>query len=190
MKRGMTAECLGLDMKPHSRGALRPSFAKSLPSKGRGRREDRVRAAPAVSCAMCTKKGAHEHTGSAETSGLPCAMALRLIARSPRRRILVVTVACGLRLVQARLGRRISAGLTSATDARTTRLRRTQQPVFANRLYGLWRRSSARWPIAHGRPALQPPLARRRCRVHRISTRVRDDRDPPLVWVRRAELCP
>src|SRR5438105_10736339 len=33
----------------------------------RGRREDRVRAAPAVSCANCTKKNAHEHTGPAET---------------------------------------------------------------------------------------------------------------------------
>src|ERR1700761_2833530 len=34
----------------------------------RGRREDRVRAAPAVSCAlMHNKKCAHEHTGSAET---------------------------------------------------------------------------------------------------------------------------
>src|SRR5258705_2278205 len=33
----------------------------------RGRREDRVRAAPAVSCASCTKENAHEHTGSAET---------------------------------------------------------------------------------------------------------------------------
>ena len=32
-----------------------------------GRREDRVRAAPAVSCAMCTKKCAHEHTGPAES---------------------------------------------------------------------------------------------------------------------------
>jgi hypothetical protein len=32
----------------------------------RGRRECRVRAAPAVSCARCTKKCAHEHTGSAE----------------------------------------------------------------------------------------------------------------------------
>ena len=31
-----------------------------------GRREDRVRAAPAVSCAKCTKGNAHEHTGSAE----------------------------------------------------------------------------------------------------------------------------
>jgi hypothetical protein len=32
----------------------------------RGRRESRVRAAPAVSRAKCTKEGAHEHTGSAE----------------------------------------------------------------------------------------------------------------------------
>jgi hypothetical protein len=34
--------------------------------KRRGRREGRVRAAPAVSCATCTKENAHEHTGSAE----------------------------------------------------------------------------------------------------------------------------
>src|SRR6476619_7362625 len=40
------------------------SFA---PSKNRGRREDRVRAAPAVSCAIAHRKRAHEHTGSAET---------------------------------------------------------------------------------------------------------------------------
>jgi len=32
------------------------SFAITLPSPIRGRREDRVRAAPAVSCAMCIKK--------------------------------------------------------------------------------------------------------------------------------------
>src|ERR1700675_4795026 len=50
-----------------SRGAIRPSFASFHPPKNRGRREDRVRAAPAVSCAKCTKENAHEHTGSAET---------------------------------------------------------------------------------------------------------------------------
>ena len=33
----------------------------------RGRREDRVHAAPAVSCANAHKERAHEHTGSAET---------------------------------------------------------------------------------------------------------------------------
>src|ERR1700744_3277639 len=42
-------------------------FVRDLSVK-RGRREDRVRAAPAVSCAiMHQRKCAHEHTGSAET---------------------------------------------------------------------------------------------------------------------------
>ena len=39
----------------------------------RGRREDRVLAAPAVSRAICANKSAHEHTGQREHSGLPCA---------------------------------------------------------------------------------------------------------------------
>src|SRR5438445_12736799 len=34
--------------------------------RNRGRRECRVRAAPAISCAKLCKNGAHEHTGSAE----------------------------------------------------------------------------------------------------------------------------
>src|SRR5438105_15810742 len=55
-------------MPVRSRGAARPSCTWSLaPSGMRGRREDRVRAAPAVSCAMCTRKCAHEHTGPAES---------------------------------------------------------------------------------------------------------------------------
>src|SRR5258708_4702678 len=36
------------------------------PSEPRGRREDRVRAAPAVPCALLLGRSAHEHTGSAE----------------------------------------------------------------------------------------------------------------------------
>ena len=40
---------------------------KIIRPQKRGRRECRVRAAPAVSCARCTTKCAHEHTGSAET---------------------------------------------------------------------------------------------------------------------------
>src|SRR3954469_5283099 len=55
-------------MTSRSRGALRPRFASSFaPSWDRGRREDRVRAAPAVSRAIAHSKNAHEHTGSAET---------------------------------------------------------------------------------------------------------------------------
>src|SRR5258707_9133209 len=47
---------------------MRPSFAISpCPPKYRGRRESRVRAAPAVSRARCAQEHAHEHTGSAES---------------------------------------------------------------------------------------------------------------------------
>jgi hypothetical protein len=67
----------------------RDAFARGLlrfhPLKERGRREDRVHAAPAVSCAICAQEDAHEHTGSAEASGLPCAVALRLTSCSSRR---------------------------------------------------------------------------------------------------------
>jgi len=52
-----------------SRGAMRPEFCISLSlSEIRGRREDRVRAAPAVSRANDAQNGAHEHTGSAENT--------------------------------------------------------------------------------------------------------------------------
>ena len=43
--------------------------------------------------------------------------------------------------------------------------------------------SSARRFIAHEvHLALRFPLRARRCRVHRIPSRVRDDRDTPLEW--------
>src|ERR1700750_429627 len=64
---------IAVDTVSRSRGADRPSFAPISPPE-RGRREDRVHAAPAVSCANAHKEHAHEHTGSAEASGLPCAM--------------------------------------------------------------------------------------------------------------------
>ena len=73
-----------------SRGADRPRFASSFALfEIRGRREDRVLAAPAVSRAICANKTAHEHTGQREHSGLPCAMALRLTSCSSRRTALL-----------------------------------------------------------------------------------------------------
>jgi hypothetical protein len=44
-----------------------PEVFKIIRPKMRGRREDRVRAAPAVSRAIVQNKNAHEHTGSAES---------------------------------------------------------------------------------------------------------------------------
>jgi hypothetical protein len=67
-----------------------PRFASWFgPLRNRGRREDRVLAAPAVSRAICANKTAHEHTGQLEHSGLPCAMALRLTSCSSRRTALL-----------------------------------------------------------------------------------------------------
>jgi len=57
---------LTVSIASHSRDSIRPSFAESFALKNRGRREDRVRAAPAVSCARNAQANAHEHTGSAE----------------------------------------------------------------------------------------------------------------------------
>jgi hypothetical protein len=88
-------------------------------------------------------------------------------------------------------------GLASATDARTTRLRRTQRPPPIHRRTMCCPPSFGRGVEApfvcallftHGnRPANK--LARQRCRVHRIPSRVRDDsRSAPLAGKGRAEL--
>jgi hypothetical protein len=99
----------------------------TLPPENRGRREDRVRAAPAVSCAMCTKKCAHEHTGSAESirpslrNGFTAYSALSPATNSCCHRRLRIDD-----FAHPGWAGKTSAGLTSATDARTTRLHRTQ----------------------------------------------------------------
>jgi hypothetical protein len=67
-----------------SRDGVRPSFANSFALKKeraqatlkRGRREDRVRAAPAVSCAKVSKKTHMSIQVQRKHSGLPCAMVL------------------------------------------------------------------------------------------------------------------
>jgi hypothetical protein len=51
-----------------------------------------MRAAPAVPCAKNCKKTHTSIQVQRRTSDIPCAMALRLITRSPRRRIRLVTV--------------------------------------------------------------------------------------------------
>src|SRR2546430_2443736 len=58
-----------VDAPSRSRDADRPRFASNFPpSKIRGRREDRVLAAPAVSCAIAHWESAHEHTGTGGAS--------------------------------------------------------------------------------------------------------------------------
>src|SRR5947199_2774110 len=76
----MTAETVS-----HSRGALRPRFA------GYFRDLRKSEGAGNAGCALhprsrvqCVEDCAHEHTGQRRQSDIPCAVALRLITRSPR----------------------------------------------------------------------------------------------------------
>ena len=117
-----------------SRGATHPSFAQTF-SPERGSGECRVRAAPAVSCAKCTKKAHTSIQVQRKHSGIPHAMALRLMPCSPRRRIPLVTVTGGLKRLPDPVGSEpATTDLAPATGVRTTRFCRTRQPVFANRL--------------------------------------------------------
>jgi hypothetical protein len=127
-----------------------PGLCKSFRPKKRGRRECRVLAAPAVSCAKCTKESAHEHTGTVGAfrhsphNGFTAYAALSPATNSSchrHRRIKVFRM--------PGWARKTSADLAPATGARTTRFCRTLQ-----------RRSSTRWPIVHKpKPALRSPRA-------------------------------
>src|ERR1700730_9261496 len=65
---------------------------KFVPRRKRGSRECRMRAAPAVSRAKQVTKAHTSIQVQRRRSDIPCTMALRLITRSPRRRIRLVTV--------------------------------------------------------------------------------------------------
>ena len=130
---------------------------KSFALEIRGRRERRVLAAPAVSCAKVCKKTHTSIQVQTEHSGVPCAMVLRLMPSSPRRRIRLASVAAGLMARFARLG---FANLRQL-DASHGRQDHTVLPYAASRVSlnrlrpkpdfggsrgfaGHWHRSSAR----------------------------------------------
>jgi len=99
-----------------SRRLTRPSFAGGRPHRNGGRREGRVQVAPMVAC----KKHAVVTTGTSRTSGLPCAMALRLIGALPGDRLDCPRMRqCALRALHRHQHR----------DARTTPFRRAYRTV-------------------------------------------------------------
>jgi hypothetical protein len=111
-------------------GVLAACYARGLqihsPQK-RGRREDRVRAAPAVSRAKVANKNAHEHTGSAEAvrpslrNGLTAYIVL-----SPVRPGLLVTVVPKKRELLANLTPAIGASGPHDFAVRFSRARQSQ----------------------------------------------------------------
>ena len=137
----------------------------SLPSKQRAQGMPGARCTRGLVC-KSVQKGAHEHTGSAEASDIPCAMVLRLISCSPRRAGLVVTVARGIAL----------------------------DPIGSMRNHELDASIGASGP--HDFAVRIRAVRQRHIRVHRIPSRACDDRETPLVsgrdqiailliWVRR-----
>ena len=133
------------------------SYPSTMPSKEEGAGNAGCRLAPAVSCANSANRCAHEHTGTAGAArhslrdGFTAYTELSPETNSSclrRRRI--------EDLAKPGWARNISAGLTPATGARTTRLCR---PLFT--------------PFVGARPSLmskltlQRPVARPACRGHR-----------------------
>ena len=105
-----------------------------------------------------------------EHSGIPCAMALRLMPRSPWRRIRLASIAAGLMAQSIRLDRIRHRQLDTSHGCQD----HTVLP-YASAPYVLRDVNRSR-----DCPALQPPSAPTP-RVHRIPPRVRDDRDTPLL---------
>ena len=159
-----------------SRRGSRPSFAQfPFPRKKRGSRECRVLAAPAVSCAKCAEEAHTSIQVQTEQSGIPCAMALRLMPCSPWRRIPLASIAAGLMARPIRLDRFRHRQLDTSHGCQN----HTVLP-YASAPYVLRDVNRSRVAPPHGH------LPRRRCRVHHIPPRVRDDRDTPLLSRRDA----
>jgi hypothetical protein len=120
---------------PRKRGNVRllaarcvRGFARTFSLENKGSRECRVHAAPAVSCAKAHGKTHTSIQVQSEHSGIPCAMALRLMPRSPRRRIRLASVVGELAVHESPVGlRKPPHNLAPATGVRTTRFCRTLQ---------------------------------------------------------------
>jgi hypothetical protein len=119
---------------------------------------------------QCMHRNAHTSIQvQSEHSGIPCAMALRLMPCSPWRRIPLASIAAGLMAQSIRLDRIRHRQLDTSHGCQN----HTVLP------YASVVRPARREPLTSC-PALQPPSAPTP-RVHRIPPRVRDDRDTPLL---------
>jgi len=183
-------------MRPRSRGAMRPRFASVHPP-----RERRAQGKPGADCTRgrAHKKRTRDHRFN------------RIIPAFPARWVtayFVISSVTGLfATVAVRNTTHLEPGRASASPQDLTpasgRRNHTTSPsatVSAERSTG--RRAAGKVLAKMGCSAVRPrlgrslkalsnfpakPIARRRCRVHRISTRVHDDARSAPPWVRQAE---
>ena len=177
------------DLAAHCARGLLLNFT---PSSNRGRRECRMRAAPAVSCAMCTKKCAHEHTGPAESirpslrNGLTAYAALSPETNSfclRHRRIDGFANPVGLRENLRRFDTSHGCQDHTVLPYAASFTKPFDWPFATGRSSGggFKRRSSTRCrSLTENRPANMPARPTLPRPPHPIPT-FRDDRDTPLV---------
>ena len=115
-----------------------------------------------------------------EHSGIPRAMVLRLMARSPWRRIRLASIAGELTVCIARSGFANLRRLDASHGRQNHTLLPYASAPFVCR--------AADRSQAKARPAIRLKRSGR-CRVHRIPTHVRDDRDTPLLAGRNGLTC-
>ena len=146
------ALAMTVDIVSRSRGTIAPEVCNFLPSYKRGRREDRVLAAPAVSRAICAKQNC--------TRAYRAAGAFRPSLRNGFTAYFVLSPENG-----------------SFASVATQEINPAQLSA------------STAAPEPHDFTVRSGCVRQSRSRVHRISPRVRDDRERPSSAVRRAELC-
>jgi len=134
----------------------RPRFACRCPSKMREQGMPDARCTRGPVCKM-GKESAHEHTGQRRRSDIPCAMALRLTSRSPRRSGLFDTVASRNLAPWPGRARAPPQDLTPTTEASGPHDFTVRSGIV---------RLARRCPLTENRPA--NTLHARHRRVHRI----------------------
>ena len=109
-----------------SRGALRPRLAKTFSLE---KREQGMPGARRTRGLVCNwKQKAHTSIQvQPKHAGIPCAMALRLMPRSLRRRIRLASVTAGLLTDRSGRTELVTDSLAPATGVETTRFCRTRQ---------------------------------------------------------------
>ena len=146
---------------------------------------------------QCARRSAHTSIQvQPKQPGIPCAVVLRLMPRSPWRRIPLASVAAGLTADRTRLD---STGLrqldtshgcqnhtplpSAASSTKTLRSAHVLPAEIPAKAFK--RRSSARRLIAHRpKPALRSRSRPTLPRPSHPAPNVRDDRDTPLSWAR------
>jgi hypothetical protein len=111
-----------------SRGAFRPSLKSFRPRKSEGAGNAGCALHPRSRVPKLRIRRTRAYRFSGNTPASPAQWLYGLLRALPGDEFLFVTVVCGLRLCLPGWIDITSAALASATDARTTRLRRTQLP--------------------------------------------------------------